>query len=205
MPLNMVYYREYRKGYTSMIPSEIESRALWKTYNLPKQKCVHVQLVCDVALFLADKIQHLHPEIAINIPLLQAACLLHDIDKAIEKLPGERHPEGAVRVLKEHGYTEVADIVKYHSVHFIASEETAPHTIEEKLLFLADKMVKYEVITVDKRFDLWLAEEDLPEKEKEILRSVYPKVKQLEAEIFNSIGIVPQDVAQLLRLTKEEV
>lgn len=188
-----------------MIPTQIESKKLWKKYNLPSQKCIHVQLVCDVALFLALKLQEKYPDMHINIPLLQAACLLHDIDKAIEKLPGERHPEGAVRVLHDHGYHEVASLVKHHSVHFIASEETAPHSIEEKLLFLSDKMVKYEVITVDKRFDLWLKEEDLPEKEKDMLKTVYPKVKQLEEEIFNSVGIVPQDMAQLVRLTKEEV
>jgi len=91
----------------------------------------------------------------------------------------------------------VAELVKTHPLHAILDPTIAPSTWEEKLLFLADKMVKYEIITVDKRFALWNAEH-LPPKEQDILDRAYPKVKALEREVFDLIGIVSEDVVQLL-------
>ena len=58
-------------------------------------------------------------------------------------------------------------------------------------------MVKYEIITVDKRFVLWNAEH-LPAKEQDILDRAYPKVKALEREVFDLIGMLPADVVQLI-------
>ena len=188
-----------------MIPTIKQAKHLWDSYHLPDKKRIHVQLVSDVALYLANKLLEKDSSLSINLALLQVAGLLHDIDKSVPKLAGEHHPESAVRILRKEGMDEVADVIKYHSVYFIGDSTTAPHTWEEKCLYLADKMVKYEILTVDKRFELWLAEEDLPEKEKGMLRSVYPRVKQLEKEIFSEIGIQPENMAQLVRKEKEGV
>lgn len=188
-----------------MIPTPEKARQLWNKYNLPERKRVHVQLVADVALFLSEKLCASDHSIYIDNNLLEVGALLHDIDKAIPKLPGEHHPETGVRILREEGMEEVADLIKYHSVQFIGDRDTEPKTWEEKLLFLSDKMVKQEVITVNKRFDLWFSETELPEEQKKMLRTVFPKVKYLEKEIFDKIGIQPQDVGQLLVRTKEGV
>lgn len=159
-----------------MIPTEEQTKALWEKYHLPEGKRLHVTLVASVAIAFARKIQN------VNIPLLRAAALLHDIDKAIVKNPGEQHPDTAVRILKEEGMDEVAAVVKTHSLHAILVPSLAPKTIEEKLLYLADKMVKYEIIGVDKRFALWRSE-DLPFEAISILDRAYPKVKELEKGI----------------------
>ena len=158
-----------------MIPSEEQARALWEKYNLPERKRRHVTLVAKVAKFLAATIHT-------NERLLIAGALLHDIDKSAPKRPGERHPDGAVRILQGEGMGEVAALVKAHPLHAILDPAIAPKTIEEKLLFLADKMVKDEVIGVDARFSLW-NEERLP------LDEAYPKVKELEKELLDLIGM----------------
>jgi len=173
-----------------MIPTEAQAKALWDTYQMPAPKRIHVALVARVAEFFATKIQ------PVNIPLLRAAALLHDIDKAVPRLPGEGHPETAVRILKEEGMEEVANLVATHSLHAILDPKTAPTTWEQKLLYLADKMVKYEIITVDQRFALWNAEH-LPKDAQQILDECYPKVKELEKEVFGLIGITPQEVAKV--------
>lgn len=159
-----------------MIPTEEQAKALWDKYHLPEEKRLHVTLVLSVAITFARKIQN------VNIPLLRAAALLHDIDKTVPKLPGEQHPDTAVRILKKEGMDEVAGVVKTHSLHAILVPSIAPKTIEEKLLYLADKMVKYEIIGVDKRFTLWRSE-DLPFEAIRILDKAYPKVKELEKEV----------------------
>ena len=179
-----------------MIPSEDQAHKLWEKYKLPAVKKNHVSLVAKVALFLAAKCEEVDPTIVINEHLLLVAALLHDLDKNIPKKPGEQHPDTGVRILREEGMDEVADLVKTHPLQAILDPKLVPKTWEEKLLFLADKMVKSEIITVDERFKLW-NDEHLPPKEQAILDACYPKVKALEKEIFDFIKIRPEQVASI--------
>ena len=165
-----------------MIPNKTQVKALWDKYQVPAIKRIHLALVAQVAMKFAEKIP-------VNKPLLLAAALLHDIDKAATKLPGEKHPDAAVRILRDEGMGEVADVVATHSLHTILNPVIAPKTWEQKLLYLSDKMVKYDIVGVDKRFELWNAEH-LPASEQAVLDECYPKVKQLEQEVFNLAGMV---------------
>jgi len=178
-----------------MIPTDKQIYDLWDQYQFPPEKRIHVIFVEKVALFFARKInerQHIH----INEELLHAAALTHDIDKNAKKLSGEHHPDSCVRILIEANMEEVARVVATHPLHTILNSSLCPKTWEEKFLFLADKMVKYEIITVDKRFDLWRAEE-MSEDARIVLEECYPKVKQLEEEILTQINVLPADVAFL--------
>lgn len=172
-----------------MIPTEEQAKALWDKYNLSKEKRTHVALVARVAMFFAKNIN-------VHKPLLLAAALLHDIDKNIHRAPGERHPDTSVRVLREEHMDEVADIVKTHSLHAVLDPNISPKTWEEKILYLADKMVKYDIVGVDKRFALWRAE-NLPPDAIKILDESYPKVKALENEMFSLLGVSLDDVVRL--------
>lgn len=179
-----------------MIPTDEQAKALWDKYQLPEPKRIHVGLVARVAGFLAEQLTKSNRQWTINNKLLAAAALLHDIDKAAPRLSGEKHPDTAVRILKEEGMEEVAALVATHPLHAILDPIIAPKTWEEKLLYLADKMVKLEVITVDKRFALW-NDEHLPHEAQQIVDACYPGVKELEKEVFGLIGIKPNEVALL--------
>lgn len=169
-----------------MIPSREEAQGVWKTFALPKRKQEHSRLVAELALFFADVLEK-KAGIRIRTDLLLAAALLHDIDKNIPHEKREHHPDTAVRILQGLGMGEVAETVRTHPLHAILDPHIAPKTCEEKLLFLADKMVKQKVISVDERFALW-KKEHLSKKEQEILKKAYPKVKQLEQEVINRCG-----------------
>lgn len=173
-----------------MIPTEEQCKALWEKYQLPEGKRWHVRLVAKVAQFFA-RFYH------VNEKLLVAGALLHDIDKNARKLPDERHPDAAVRILRDEGMEEVADLVKTHPLHAILDSTIAPKNWEEKLLYLADKMVKYDVITVDERFKLW-NDEHLPADAQAILNGAYPKVKQLESEILGIAGLRPEQICNFV-------
>ncbi len=172
-----------------MIPTDEQVKALWNKYNLPRQKRTHVAFVARVAMFFATKFQ-------VNKKLLLAAALLHDIDKNIPNFSGERHPDTAVRILKEEGMDEVAAIVKTHPLHAILDPSIVPKTLEEKILYLSDKMVKYDIVGVDGRFALWRAEK-LPSEARALLEHAYPKVKDLEQEIFSLAAVTQEDIAKL--------
>lgn len=159
-----------------MIPTKDQIIYLWDKYKLPAQKRVHVSVVAKLALSFAKKIR-------VDGPLLEASALLHDIDKAV----GGNHPEKAVEILRNEGMPEVADVVKTHSLQMILDPALAPKTWEQKLLYLADKMVKYDIVGVDERFTLWRAE-NLPPHARRILDRCYPKVKELAQEVFSLVG-----------------
>lgn len=174
-----------------MIPTRQQCLLLFDRFKLPSTKRIHVEEVARVAVYLAQKLS-VKGEI-VNVTLVEAAALLHDIDKNIPKQAGERHPDAAVRVLQEMNYAEVAHIVAKHSVHCILNPDTAPKTWEEKLVFLADKMVKHELIGVEHRFKLWLAEQ-LPETAIAELTQALPKVRLLEQEVYRLVGITFVDM-----------
>ena len=88
---------------------------------------------------------------------------------------------------------EVADVVRTHALHSILDPATAPKTWEQKLLYLSDKMVKYDIVGVDQRFAFW-REEHLPADARAILDASYPKVKQLEQEVFKLARISLDDI-----------
>ncbi len=175
-----------------MIPTINQALEMWHTYGLPEQKQKHSLLVARVAKWIAEQITkntHLH----INQELLYVAGLLHDIDKNIPRRSGETHPDGGVRLLTELGYGEVADMVRTHPLHAILDPRRAPKSLDEKILYLADKMTKYEVISVDERFRLWEAEH-ITLEEREILHAAYPKAKQIEMEISALMGMKTEEM-----------
>lgn len=174
-----------------MLPSKSDCYKLWDIYNLPQRKRTHSDIIANTAVFLGKKLRK--KGVVIDLDLLTVACLLHDIDKEVVKKPGEKHPESAVRILKEEGLFEVAKVVRTHSLHCILNEKKKPQTWEQKVLYLCDKMVKYELIGVDKRFELWRAE-NLSPKARMILATAYPKVKALEKSILAHCGVVFADI-----------
>lgn len=178
-----------------MIPTAATIRELWKTNMLPPYKQNHCMLVARLAVWFGKQLSKQYPDLHVDLPLLEAAALLHDIDKAAPKNPNERHPDAAVRILRENGYTQISDVVRTHSLHAILDQSTAPQTLEQKLLYLSDKMVKHTIITVDERFALWRSEK-LPERAIKELDAAYPKVKALEKEICSRIHIEPGKVAE---------
>ncbi len=176
-----------------MIPTEEQIKALWIKYRLPVGKRKHMEVVARVAGFIADKLDQLGKFDKLDKPLLIAGALLHDIDKKVPRSPGEQHPDTAVRILKEEGMDEVALLVEKHPLHVILDPAVASTTLVEKILFLADKMVKFDYIGVDERFRLWNEEHLAPDAQK-ILDTAYPKVKALEQEIFSLCKIGLRDI-----------
>ncbi len=180
-----------------MIPTRQHCLALFDKYNLPTQKRIHVEEVAKLALYFVNQFQIHSPQYVVNEAIVEAAALLHDIDKNITRRPGEQHPDTAVRVLSELGFTEVAEVVRRHSLHSILDPKLVPRTWEEKIIYLADKMTKYEVIGVDHRFKLWYRE-NLPIEAVKQLNAALPKVKELENEIYQAAQITFADVQKAM-------
>jgi molybdenum cofactor cytidylyltransferase len=118
--------------YNSHVPNREECREIWLRCGLDEGIINHQEAVAETAMRLGRKLA-VKGE-AIDLKLLEAAALLHDIKKT-----ERNHPQRAGHFLEQLGYSQVADVVVEHMDLFGIEEEKIT---EKELLYLADKMVK---------------------------------------------------------------
>lgn len=120
-------------------PSEEEIGQMLDQMETPEQVREHSRVVAEIAVSLAAQIKT-----PVNLKLLRAACLLHDMAKT----QGREHPVYAQRFLSQKGYPLLARIVAQHH------DLTQSAAIEAELLYLADKMVMgTDRVSISKRFE----------------------------------------------------
>ena len=111
----------------STCPSEREINQMFLEMETPTEVRAHCEAVANQAEELVAQINK-----PVDLGLLRAACMLHDMARA----KGKNHAALAGQYLREKAYPILAQIVEMH--HDLAQQ--AP--IEAELLYLADKLVK---------------------------------------------------------------
>lgn len=143
----------------------------------------HSLEVNRIAVFLGKKLKE--SGIDLNLELLEAASLLHDIGKMLADETDMGHVEAGVKILKDEGFPQIAEIIRKHSISAILEEDRIPITWEEKLVYYADKRVRGdELVSIEERIA------DLRRRYPELtalLEKAEPKIRLLEKEIFDRI------------------
>jgi len=166
------------------IPDRKECLRLLKENHVPENILAHSIKVAEVALKYGRMINNRGGNV--NLRLLEAGALLHDISKH-ESLnnPKVDHGRAGAVFLRKLGYPEIADIVELHAMHTITNRESL-NTWEKKLVFYADKRVTHDKIVSFKERMIYLIKtySHLAEK----LKMEEPLVIELEKEIFTVSG-----------------
>ena len=153
------------------IPSKQECLSILKKNKTPSNIIGHCKAVCGVAEKIAEKL--IKKGIDVNKKLIIARALLHDIERA-----KDNHIARGVSLLKKLGFPEVAEVIKRHSLYKIENEEVQPHTLEEKIVFYADKrVIGNKVASLKERFD------DITKRYNVSLDNEYKFAKKIEAEL----------------------
>lgn len=127
----------------SHVPNRAECKEIWRRCCLDEGVIKHQEAVAETALRLGRNLAEKGEDIDLN--LLEAAALLHDIKKT-----ERNHPQRAAYFLEQLGYSQVAEVVAEHMDIFGIEEEKVT---EKELLYLADKMVKgEEEVGIEARF-----------------------------------------------------
>jgi len=137
--------------------------------------------------------------IKLDTSCLDAATLLHDIDKNTVKLPGEQHPDACIRIVRAHGYDELVPLIRSHPLHSVLDPAICPKTVEEIILYVADKITKYEPIGLEARFALWKREPMAPGGQDILSRSYLP-ARQLAHSLWKRLGVGEKDVLRKSRM-----
>ncbi|OHB60827.1 MAG: hypothetical protein A2167_00785 [Planctomycetes bacterium RBG_13_46_10] len=206
------------------LPSQKECFDITKKLNVPPHIVRHNQTVAKLGVFLAQKLKE--NSIAIDLELVEKACLLHDIARLCDlkesnynnfgrdaseqqqqtwkrlktKFKAASHEDIAYELLKEK-YPVLALTIKKHRYAALSDEIDRPDTWEEKIVYYADKRVMHDmIVTLKERLEeahqRSASMRNINEQSKIDTEKIDQLIFKLEQEIFAKIDLDPLEVTE---------
>ncbi len=161
----------------------------------------HSLLVSEAALWLGRRLTE--AGLVLNLPLIEAGALLHDLGKTPCLGTMKNHAEWGAQILEKLGYPEVAQIVREH-VHLDERVRDRRPVREAEVVNYADKRVLHtRIVTLPQRFA------DLRKrygKTAEMLARINSNEQRsvaLEQKIFGYLPWTPDELSHLNHLRRE--
>jgi putative nucleotidyltransferase with HDIG domain len=169
-----------------------------RAYEMPPHVVRHCQVVCGVALYLTRELAA--RGLNVDIELVRAAALLHDITKRHSFHRPLDHALTGSKLLRRLGYPEVAAVVRQHVV--LSRDRQAGWIAEAEIVNYADKRVIEDRITTLQDRLAYIMERygRRPEVAARIEKNAR-KIFRLEEEIF---AILPGQPSQILTLDPDK-
>jgi hypothetical protein len=183
------------------IPSRSEAARLLRSLEPPEWFLRHACAVADVASWLA--LRAAVNGRAVDRPLVDAAALLHDIDKlpAAGAPAALRHGDGSAAWLEARGWPELAAAVRDHPVTRLAEPdyETWVHTapLEARIVAYADKRAGQRLEPMSGRFATWHRRYPVGGWDDDAAVLVEARARELELDVCAAAGVLPADVRRL--------
>ncbi len=173
-------------------PDEKACRELMTRTSMLPNIMEHSYRVCQLAGFLGRELNHTGTEL--DLTLIRAAALLHDITKTRCLKTKENHAETAGTFLLELGFPEAADVVSRH-VRFQPGEVELPFN-EAHIVNYADKRVLHDrVVTLAHRFDDLRVRYAKTSKAEARIERMRQEIFRLEERMFSRLGFAPERLA----------
>ncbi len=162
---------------------------LLQEFDVPYHIIDHSRRVAEVACFLARELRKVGH--ALELPVVEAGALLHDIGKVPSLETGEDHASLGGEWLRERGFYRVADIVRYH-VH-LPDEEM--RISEVAVVNYADKRVmETKLVSIKERFEYIIKKYGVDESRTDRLNLLYEGIKRLEQILFTPLPFAPEEL-----------
>jgi putative nucleotidyltransferase with HDIG domain len=181
------------------IPDRKAVQRLLDEAELPDGILTHSAGVARVAVAAAGLVAE--AGIPVDGWLVEAAALLHDIDKPRIRRDGGEHGIVGARILEEAGHEELAMPVASHPVTALLDEDRYPLGWPSVIVAVADRHVAQSFLTVDERLD------DMKLRHPEYAASIEAARRPshaLEAELADAAGLQVDDLVARLRSAWEE-
>jgi len=178
-----------------MIPSREECLSLMNRHGMLENIVSHSLEVAKVALFISVELKKKGQKI--DLGLVEAASLLHDLTKTECLKTKDDHARTGCQVLKEMGYERVGDVV---AQHIWLGEGGDPSCIsEEEIVNYADKRVMHDqIVSLGERFNDLKARYGMNQKAMDYLERLQKEIYGIENKIFLILQIDPNALQQLL-------
>jgi len=167
-------------------PSEEECYTLIQRYKMLPNIIEHSIQVKKVSVLIYENLKDKN---SLNIELIVASALLHDIAKTSSIINRElRHDLKGGELLRDLGYDEIAEIVENHVI-FTGFDPDGPVT-EKEIIYYADKRVMHDkIVSIDSRIEDLVKRYGKTEKIKEMIIDNKNFVKSLEFKIKSHMNI----------------
>jgi putative nucleotidyltransferase with HDIG domain len=176
------------------VPDRDEAARILAGRRLPAGIVRHSEGVARVAVAAATLVAE--AGIPVDVAVVEAAALLHDIDKPETRRTGGPHGEVGARMLEAMGFGELAAAVSSHPASCLVDEDRFPRGWEPVLVSLADKHVEQTFLTIDERLDRMADRHPRYREEIEASRSA---AHALEAELAEATGLEVGELVERLR------
>ncbi|HCI03308.1 MAG: tRNA (adenosine(37)-N6)-threonylcarbamoyltransferase complex ATPase subunit type 1 TsaE [Candidatus Peribacteraceae bacterium] len=186
------------------IPSRSEVEKWRKEVRLPPNVIAHCDAVADIAQKVGEELIKIGK--LVRPTTLRRCSELHDLFRFVEfhrgnhapipttkedketwatliiKYEEHSHESACAEFLREQGFPDMASIVE---IHGLKTENHPEMTIEQKILFYADKRIRdNEWVTVDERFE-YFKRIYTDGKETDFHKKWHKETKELEEELFD--------------------
>ena len=186
------------------VPSREEAARLLLSLDPPEWHLRHSRAVAEIAGWLALRVQQ-HTN-GVDRHLVEAAALLHDVDKALPQASrGEgRHGEVGGRWLAAHGLPELAEVVGLHPVTRLVDADEAAKVFdasaEARIVAYADKRAAQRLQPMTERFGRWRRRH--PEGTRggwsaDVAAATWSRAEELERQVCAMARCRPEDVRRL--------
>ncbi len=175
---------------TPSIPSREVCLVLMNQQGILPQIKAHRLQVARVALCLGENLMAHYP--ALNLALVEAGALLHDIAKTECLKTKGNHVQVGTDLLKTLGYEAVSHIVAQH-VHLEDSYDDSGRVDEAVLVHYADKRVLHDkVVDLESRFKYLVETYGRSAAIIERIEALYQDTLKLEKRLFHHLSFSPQ-------------
>ena len=177
------------------IPSSKECYELIREMGMMDHIVDHSEQVCRVAVCLADKLSH--KGIDLNLELIRASALLHDITKTRSFRTKENHAETGGKFLQERGFIEVGHVIAQHVKLDTYVASSSP--VEAEIVNYADKRVLHDqIVSLKDRMTYILERYADGMESRERILGLWAKSKDLEKRIFSYLPFFPDELKQVV-------
>jgi putative nucleotidyltransferase with HDIG domain len=177
------------------IPNAEEARRILAARKLPAGIVVHSEGVARVAKEAARRLEA--AGIPIDLGLVEAAALLHDIDKLETRGGRGVHGLAGATMLERMGFGELAAPVASHPISALLDDHRFPRGWASVAVSVADKHVAQAFMTIDERLDDMTRR--YPQFRSEIEAARRP-AHALEDELAGTVGLSIAELVEALRL-----
>jgi len=183
-----------------MIPTKEECLKLMSQYGMLENIAAHSLEVARVALFISTELNKKGQKI--DLGLVEAASLLHDLTKTECLRTKEDHAQTGSQVLKGMGYERVGEVVAQHI--WLCKEGDSTSISEEEIVNYADKRVMHDrIVSLEERFSDLKERYGRIQRAMDYLERLRKEIYDIENKIFFILQIDPNDL-QDLRLEKNQ-
>lgn len=177
-----------------MIPTREECLRLMGEYGMLENIVHHSLKVAKVALFLSRELNEKGQRIDLSV--VEAASLLHDLTKTeCLKTRGD-HAETGSQLLKGIGYKRVGEVVAQHI--WLGKEGDPSSVSEEEIVNYADKRVMHDrIVSLGERFSDLKERYGGNQEAMDYLERLQKEIYGIENKIFFILQTNPDDLRRL--------